>query len=117
MSAAGTLDRRVTLQRATVSMNDFNEPIATWGTLAVVSGGRRDASASEAYRAQEVGAQITTRFRVRWSPTVADLNPVDRLMFEGRVYNITAVREIDRNRWLEVDAVQRPEVAPVETSP
>lgn len=117
MSTAGALDRRVTLQRATVSANAFNEPIETWGTLAVVSGGKRDASANEAYRAQEVGAQISTRFRLRHAPAIADLNPADRLIYAGRTYNITAVREVERNRWLEVDAVQRPDIASVETSP
>lgn len=114
MSTAGTLDRRITLQRATVSYDAFNEPVATWGTLAVVSGGKRDASAAESYRAQEVGAQITTRFVVRYSPALVDLNPVDRLVFLSRTYNITAVREVERNRWLEVDAVARADIAAVD---
>ncbi len=117
MTGAGILDRRVELQRATVSPNDFNEPVETWTTLASVYGNRRDVSASEAYRAQEVGGKISTRFTIRYSSAVADVNPRDRLLFHGVVYNIVAVREKQRNRWLEIDAVAQPDIAAVETSP
>ena len=48
---------------------------------------------------------------------VSDLNPRDRLIFRGKTYNITAVREMQRNRWIEVDAVARPDVAAIEASP
>jgi head-tail adaptor len=58
---AGTLDRRITIRRAVLAPNGFNEPVATWVDLATVWAGRRDASASESYRAQEVGAQISLR--------------------------------------------------------
>lgn len=118
MSGAGILDRRITLQRATTVRNDFNEPIETWGTLATVFANKADASASESYRAQEVGAEITSRFKIRWSSTISSVNPRDRVTFGGRVYNITGVRESVRNRWLEIDCVARDDIAAVdETSP
>jgi SPP1 family predicted phage head-tail adaptor len=117
MSGHGSLDRRILLERSIVTMNQFNEPIETWQTLAAVSGGKRDVSATESYRAQQIGAELTTRFRVRWSPRLADLNPRDRLVIAGLTYNIIAVREVDRERWLEIDGVRRTEVEPMVTSP
>jgi SPP1 family predicted phage head-tail adaptor len=117
MTGSGSLNRRATLQRATVTRNDFNEEIETWNTLASVWINRRDASANEAYRAQEVGAQISTRFTIRYSSDVDDLNPRDRLLYDGTVYNITGVRETQRNRWLEVDCVARPDIAAVDETP
>ena len=117
MTGAGSLNERATIQRATVSYNNFNEPIETWATIATVFVNRVDASASESYRAQEVGAQITSRFKIRVSSSVDDVNPRDRMQFNGFVYNITAVRETKRNRWLEIDAVVRPEIAAAESSP
>lgn len=117
MTDAGRLDRRITIQRATVSPNSFNESVETWHTLATVYVNSRAASAGESYRAQEVGAKISTRFIIRHSPVVADLNPRDRLVYGGLVHDITAVREKERNRWLEIDAVARPDIAAVETSP
>lgn len=109
------LDRRITLQRATVTRGDFNQEIETWNDLATVFAHRRDASASEGYRAQEIGAQLSTRFTIRWSTDVADLNPRDRVIYAGVVHDITGVRETERNRWLEVDCVARPDIAAEES--
>jgi SPP1 family predicted phage head-tail adaptor len=106
---AGDLDQRITLRRATFTRNGFNEPVASWSDLATVWAARRDASASEGYRAQEVGAQISARFTIRWSSQVADVSPADRVAFGGREYNITAVRDVGRRQWREIDAVARAE--------
>ncbi len=106
---AGNLDRRITLRRVTTVNNEFNEPVETWTDFATVWAQRRDASANESYRAQEVGAEISARFTIRLSSLVADVDPLYRVLFKGREYNITAVRELDRNRFLEIDAVARSE--------
>lgn len=109
MPPIGKLDRRITIQRATVTYNEFNDPIESWSDLVTVWAKRTDASAAESYRAQEVGAQISARFTIRYSSDVADVNPKDRIVFGGRDYNITGVREPDstRNQWIEIDAVAR----------
>lgn len=114
MTGSGDMNRRAVFQRATVTCNNFNEQIESWATLASVWVNRRDVSAAESFRAQEVGAQLSLRFRIRYSPDVADLNPRDRVLYDGRVYNLTGVREIKRNRWLEVDCVVRDDVAAVD---
>ena len=111
MAGAGDLDRLITIQRATVTPNGFNEPIETWGDHATVWASRRDASAYETYRAQEVDAEISARFRVRWSSQTADVSARDRIRFDGRIYNIVGVRDVERNRWREIDAVARQDVA------
>jgi len=99
------MKRRVTFQRATVTVDSYGGEVETWNTLASVWMHRRDASAGESYKAQEVGSQLSIRFTIRYSTAVADLNPRDRVLYNGDVYNITGVREIKRNRILEVDAV------------
>jgi SPP1 family predicted phage head-tail adaptor len=111
MPAIGKLDRRITIRRFSVVPNEFNEPIESWADLAKVSAKRTDASATESYRAQEVGAQISARFVIRLSSQVADVSPLDRISFNEREYNITRVGEPagTRNRWLEIDAVARAE--------
>ncbi len=121
MPGAGSLDRRITLQRSTVSDtgNAYGEPQETWTTLATVWAKRVDASAAERYRAREVGAEITRHFRIRWSSDVSDLSPTDRVLYGGVVHAITGVREPEgtRNRWIEIDCVARQDVAATETSP
>ena len=116
MTGIGQLDRRITIQRATTTLNEFNEPIETWSDYATVSAKRSDVSATESYRAQEVGAEITARFIIRWSTQVADVDPRYRLSIKGKIYNITRVSEpLDmRNHWREIHAVARAdEAAPV----
>ncbi len=117
MTGAGGLDRSLTIQRRTVSPNAFNELIETWATLATVKVAVRDVSAAEAMRAMEVGAQLSTRFKIRYSSEVATVNPADRILYAGVTYNITAKREVQRGRWLELDAVARIDLPAAEGSP
>lgn len=107
---AGELDRRITIERATITTGGgFNESQETWDDLATLWAKRADASAAEAYRAQEVGAQISTRFTIRYSTLAATFTPKDRVRFNGETFNITAIREPvgTRRQWLEIDAVAR----------
>lgn len=113
----GSRKERVMIQRATITYNEFNEPVETWADLATVWAKRQDASAGESYRAQEVGAQISARFSVLRTSEIADVNPKDRIAYDGRTYNITAVREVKRNRELEIDAVRRGDMPAAEGSP
>lgn len=110
MPGSGDMNRRATFQRATVTFNDFGEEVETWGTLATVWLNKRDVSAAESFRAQEVGAQLSKRFRIRYSSQVANLNARDRMIYDGAVHEIIGVREMKRNRWLEVDTVMRPDI-------
>ena len=116
MTGAGDLDRRITIQRTTTTLNDFNEPIETWTNYVTISAKCSDPSSAERYRAQEVGAEIDMRFTIRWSPDVRDVNPRDRVLFDGREYNITGVRNIGRLQWREIVAVARADEA-AEVSP
>src|SRR5687767_9049093 len=106
---AGDLDRRITIRRATFAPNAFNELLATWSDIATVWAAAYQITDAERFRAQEIGAEVTTRFTISYSSEVADLGPTDRLMYEGREYNITGVRELGRRVWLEIGAVARAE--------
>ena len=104
---AGLLDRRVTLLRKTVTRGEANSPIDIWSSLATVWASRRDVTDIERLRADEIGAVLTTRFQIRYSPTVADLTPADRLSCDGRTYNIEGVRQLGREEGLEINASTR----------
>jgi SPP1 family predicted phage head-tail adaptor len=108
LPALGDLDHRVEIHRLTGVVNAYNEPVEVYALYATFWASRTDSSAGEAYRAREVGAELTARFAVRYSPQSATITPKDRLVLEsGGTYNITAVREVERNQWLEIDAVVR----------
>ena len=101
---AGDLDRRVTLRRFTVTKDAFNADTKTWADLATVSASREDIRDSERVQAQQVGAKITARFKIRYSSQVADLNPKDELVCEGVTFGIAAVKQIGRRHGLEITA-------------
>lgn len=104
---AGKLDRRITIERATESRDEFNNVVLVWSALAVVWAEKAEIRDSERVAAQEVGAEVTTRFRIRYSSVVADVNPKDRIAFGGRIYDIVGVKEIGRKEGLEITAAAR----------
>lgn len=111
MTGSGPLKDVITIQRATVTYNSFGEEVEIWATLKQVYARRKDASASEAYKSQEVGGKLAVRFFVRYGSEIADVNPRDRVSFDGDIYNIIGVRITDRNRWMEIDTSIQPDIA------
>ena len=109
---AGDLDRRIAIERFTEMRDPFNNPVKSWHELVTVWAAKTDVSDGERLAAQEVGAEISTRFRIRWSPQVSDIDPKDRVRFEGRIYDIAGVKETGRREGLEISAVARPETPP-----
>jgi SPP1 family predicted phage head-tail adaptor len=106
---AGELDRRIELRRATTVTDATGGETRTWFAIATVWASKQDVRDAERVRAQEVGATITTRFQIRWSSDVADLDASDELVCEGRTYAIEAVKEIGRRDGLEITAAARAE--------
>lgn len=105
---SGELDHRLQIWRLTGAVNSYNESTNVFALYTTVWAKRTDASAGETVRAKEVGASVTAHFRVRYSPQMATVTPKDRAVIEGGLtYNITGVRELQRNQWLEFHAVAR----------
>lgn len=106
---AGKLDRRVLLQRRGGATNAFGEEAETWLNLGSVWASRRDVSDAERMAAAELGGAVTTRFRVRFSALTSSIGPKDRLRSEGRLYEVTGVKEIGRRELVEITTVARTE--------
>lgn len=97
---AGKMDRKITLQRASAAtVNGFGEPQITWGTLLETWAQEIPIAGSEVYRSgREVGARVS-RFFMRW---FSDFTEKDRISYDGRIWDILSIREIDRKGGLEV---------------
>ena len=106
---AGKLDRRIDLHRATTVPNAFNEPVETFASFATVWASATPISDGERARAGEVFSSISMRFQIRYSTTVSDLDTRDRVVFDGRVFDIVAVKEINRREGIEITASARAE--------
>lgn len=105
---AGKRDRRITIQRATITQDPGSgENVETWATLATVWAEVVQVSDGERVRAAEVAASITTRFRILYSATVADVNPKDRISYGGRTFDVWGVKEIGFREGMEITAAAR----------
>jgi SPP1 family predicted phage head-tail adaptor len=104
---AGALDRLLTLRRRMVQADALGEEVETFADLATVRASKTDISDAEKVRAQQVGAEITTRFQIRWSANWSDLNPKDRVACELREYEVVGVKEIGRREGIEITAAAR----------
>ncbi len=107
--AAGKLDQRVTLQRATTSTNGLGEEVPDWADLAEVWASWRRASARETLAAAELSAVVSDVFEVRRSSVISDVGPLDRIVWSGRTYDIVDVTPLGRFG-LRIAAVARGEV-------
>ncbi len=108
--AAGKMDRRITLERFTETVDQFNEPVKAWGVLATRAASYEPLSDGERFRAGETAATASARFVIRHSAAVADLSPLDRLTFGGVVYDIVHVKEAHgRGVGIEITARARAE--------
>lgn len=105
---AGNLDRRIQFQRATLTFDGLQNVEVLHNHGPAVWAKKSDVSDAERWRAGEVAATITSRFLVRWSSFTAGLTPKDRLICEGRVYDISGIKEGEgRRQWLEITAAAR----------
>lgn len=97
--AAGALDRWITIQAATHTVDEYGVPTAAWADVATVPAAVINRTAREALREQ--GAQTTTRvgFRIRW---LSGVQTDQRVLFEGRAYNVREVGEIGRRVGLDL---------------
>jgi head-tail adaptor len=105
---AGALDRRVQFRRATLTDDGF-ALVEVWANHGDPHpAAKRDLSDGERLRAGEVQAHVTTRFVLRWSPFTADLTPKDRLVCEGREFEIVGIKEAEgRRQWIEITCAAR----------
>lgn len=99
---AGKRDRQITIQRPALTNNAFNEQVETWSDLATVWAQQLPSRGGERIAAQEIYGQSVMTFRIRYR---ADLTVSDRIVCQGRIWNILDIREIGRRVGIEIDAV------------
>lgn len=107
MFTRGQRMRRITIRRVAAERPDgFGGTLQEFDDLATVSAEVETISDGERWRALQVAATVTHRFRIRWGVGVTIL---DRVRFEGREFEISGVKELDRRAGQEITAVARAE--------
>lgn len=98
--SVGALDREVTIQQLS-SESSGGYPTESWTTLeSGVWMSRKDMRGSERFMASQLSAAFDTRWELHWredmDPDVVDVPKKRRLLYRGRVYDITAAVELGR---------------------
>ncbi|MBH0239123.1 phage head closure protein [Methylobrevis albus] len=97
---AGTLDRRIVIQRlVTDSVTEYNEPITSWQEIATVWASYTQDSATERDDGRQRYTEVTSTFRIRW---LGGITERDRIIYDGQTFGIASLKEIGRREGLEI---------------
>jgi SPP1 family predicted phage head-tail adaptor len=99
---AGPLDRSAVLKHQVLTKNTTNgEDEVSYSTYATVWAGKRDLRGREFFAAQQMNADITTTWQIRYR---TDVVPRDQIVVDDVAYNISSIAEIGRRDGLEIQA-------------
>ncbi len=89
------LSERGTLQQKTATTNSHGSTAVTWAPLETVAAQEVPISVDERLTATKIGAQATTRFRIRHR---TDVTALMRWLWRGRVFEIHGVTNDEGQR-------------------
>jgi SPP1 family predicted phage head-tail adaptor len=100
------MDRRVTIEQPTATQDSFGEPDTTWSKLADVWAEVYPVRGSEEFEGQQVYAENTLGFRIRYR---SDVTRKMRIVYENDTYDIASIVEPrgTRREVLEITARAR----------
>jgi SPP1 family predicted phage head-tail adaptor len=102
---AGERDRLITVQQVTDGIGDSGFPKETWGTLAQVYARKVDIGGRERFAAgiqtQPYDTRWETAYRSDLDPDEIEVGKKRRIVYKGRVYDITHAAEIGRRDGIE----------------
>ena len=97
------MDRRIGIQRATLTANAYGERAETWATLATVwAEVQYKVGGGESVQSDQVFSEQRVHFIIRYSSDVSDIRPSDRIKYNGNNYQIEGVQEIGRGEGLRI---------------
>lgn len=122
---AGSLDRRIQIQRRTITRSESGGEVETWADtvtnlpaeyvpMGVEGGGER-------YTGEQWVARGQVTWNVRYQQALADLQPMDRVIYPAgsdnvqspqfnHIYDIMDVQEIGRREGLAIKTARRSDV-------
>ena len=101
---AGRLDRRIKIYQLRSIQNEINESIQQWDLFAEVWAGIAFKSGREVIQADQINAQQTQEFHIRWLDGITTDFEIE---FEGQRYNIDFIFEIGRRDGLSIVATMK----------
>lgn len=97
--AAGSLNRRITLQAPVVTRDAYGGAVTTWSDVATVWAAVIPMRGRELFAAQQVVALAEIKIRMRYR---AGVDEAMRIVFDGKHYGIQHIAEIGYRDGLEL---------------
>lgn len=100
----GKLDKRITLQNRSSTLDDYGQPINTWSDVATVWANIKPLTGREKAQTMMVDSILTHRITIRYRVDFMPPTTVDawRISYETpsgtRIFNITAAQDVDEAR-------------------
>lgn len=91
----GDLKRLITLQSPTSYTDELGQPVRSWATYGTAWAQIQPMAGNEALYGLQLKGIETHSVLVRW---VDGLLPSHRLLYDGRIFNIVSIRNLDENR-------------------
>ncbi len=93
----GKLDKRITLQSRSATLDDYGQQINSWSDVATVWANIRPVSGREKMKAMQVDSILSHTVAVRYSATFMPPRTVDawRIVYNGRCFTIIAAMDLD----------------------
>lgn len=98
MMRIGKLDRRISIEKPTESVNDFGERIVSWSVAFSMWASltiRKSGSFEKIVDGYETSVQMV-EFTIRHSSDAVTINNGHRVKYDGKTLNIVAVHELER---------------------
>jgi SPP1 family predicted phage head-tail adaptor len=99
---AGKLDKTITIERFTSTVDDYGTPVETWATVATVRAQLIQSTTEEFMKGWGEQSQAAVIFRIRH---LAGIDPADRITYAGRAYDLKEVKELGRREGIDLRCV------------
>lgn len=101
---AGSLDRVITVQRASETRDALGQVTQAWTTIATLRAAVIQASTTEFLQGAGLRGDRAVIFRTRW---MDGLTVLDRILHEGAAYDIQELKELGRRKGLDIRTITR----------
>lgn len=99
MIDARKLDRTITIERQTRTLDEFRAEVTAWAPVATLAAQRLENGSREFVRAYGQAEEGAALFRTRF---VAGITTADRIVFDGLPLDIVEVSELGRREGLRL---------------
>lgn len=100
----GKLNKRITLQNRSATLDDYGQELNSWSNVATIWANVKPISGREKLRSMAIESTLTHTIAIRYNvrfmpPTTVDAWRISYITPAGnRIFNITSARDVDEDR-------------------